>query len=44
VLRSLAGRLAPPGLRRLASLDCASVARAERLIADAVDDMVILRR
>lgn len=44
VLRSHAGHVSPPGRRRLAPLDCTNVAAADRLIGDAVDDMVILRR
>ncbi|MEE8456113.1 MAG: hypothetical protein V3R90_15435, partial [Limibaculum sp.] len=48
VLRSVAGELERPRLRRLASLDCAAVVgiagTADRYIGDAVDDMIVLQR
>jgi hypothetical protein len=44
VVRMAGGRLQRPERRRIAALDCAGVAQAERLIDDAVDDILVVRR
>lgn len=45
VLRSTGGRIERPALRRLAALDCAAVAGlSDRLIGDAVDDLIVMQR
>ena len=45
ILRSIAGRVERPQFRRLAPIDCTTVAdMANRYISDAVDDLIVLRK